>query len=83
MSRKRPFFESQTEWTENLSFYGKEGHRVRVVDARELTPEKAVEKVLQGMANNDVGDAVLKSVGMAATYTDGIVRVRKIKESNR
>jgi hypothetical protein len=57
--------------------------RVRVVDAREPTAEKAVERVLQGLANNEVGSDVLESVGMTATYIDGIVRVRKIKESKR
>jgi hypothetical protein len=62
--------------------------RVRVVDARELTPEKAVEKVLQLSYSADIMnyfqvEYAASHVGMTATITNGKVRVRKIKEAKR
>ena len=59
--------------------------RVRVTDARDLTPEKAVEKVLQAL-NGDARygrEAIVelaKSAGMSARVVNGKVRVRRAKQ---
>jgi hypothetical protein len=96
MSKKRPFFKSRVGFvprpsdemliTKKESFH--DNFRVRVVDARELTPEKAVEKVLQSSILMGEGwrewcEYNAAKVGMTATITNGKVSVRKIKESKR
>lgn len=55
-------------------------YRVRVTDARDLTAEKAVEKVLQGLADERRGDEVLREIGMVGTFVNGKVRVRRSKQ---
>ena len=56
--------------------------RVRVTDARDLTPEKAVEKVLQQWAEGEKTAMVdlAASAGMSARIVNGKVRVRRIKQ---
>jgi hypothetical protein len=100
MSAKKPHYKPRTCYVEGqdgpLLYTSKNRYldspiRVRVVDARELTPEKAVEKVLQWIYNDLVyqncGDYAIKElagiVGMSGTVLNGKVRVRKIKESKR
>ena len=105
MSKKRPFYEPRICYVDGdkgkTLWNGKRGtgaglfypRRVRVTDARELTPEKAVEKVLQMRLDSihvkfrsRVHDRICsqaKAAGMTATITNGKVRVRKIKEPKR
>lgn len=59
--------------------------RVRITDVRELTPEKAVERVLQTvwdvMDNESLVKAAAYDVGMTARVVNGKVRVRKINQT--
>jgi hypothetical protein len=95
MSKKKPFYKTQKGWAYGDSVSTSPNYmphnrhtRVRVVDARELTPEKAVEKVLQLSYSADIMnyfqvEYAASHVGMTATITNGKVRVRKIKEAKR
>lgn len=58
--------------------------RVRVVDAREMTAEKAVEKALQTIwdvtGHDDMVKAAAYDAGMNAEISEGRVRVRRTKK---
>lgn len=60
-------------------------YRVRITDARDLTPEKAVEKVLQNLLDCKIFGSIsmhacAKPAGMTASVVNGKVRVRRAKE---
>lgn len=58
--------------------------KVRVTDARDLTAEKAVQKVLQnlldcGFFSSQIMNICAKPAGMTARVVNGKVRVRSVK----
>ena len=89
MSKRKPWFEARNGW-----YYGgmastssnytphKDHMRVRLVDARELTPEKAVQRVLQalvdgyGLEQREVY-SLSGHANMSARVVNGKVRVTK------
>ncbi len=77
-------YEHDAEFT--ITSWGTTGDcKVRLTDAREITPEKAVEKVLQSLFNSGVATELLfeaaKRVGMVAgVNTECRVRVRRAKK---
>lgn len=100
MSAKKPWFKAFTGYADQEPVTGndwlrtvtmvfheeprKGEHRVRITDARELTAEKAVERVLQGLRDGDGWTIdglrwAAKQVDMTATIKNGKVTVRKVK----
>ncbi len=76
-------------WNDGKRFHWKNrenGHqaRVRVVDAREMTPENAVEKVLQLMQDVESMRVWIHyaahAAGMTARVVNGKVRVRRVEK---
>jgi len=97
MSAKKPRFKPRFGWAVDKSLLGggwisskirlsRATHRVRVTDARDLTAEQAVQKVIQALHDDKepyywsgVEDAA-KSAGMTARVINGKVKVRRIEE---
>lgn len=69
-----------------MELRGPDGHlyKTRVTDARDLTAEKAVEKVLQKVYSVHDSQTFIEHlarlVGMQAYLADGKVRVRRAKK---
>ncbi len=92
---KKPMFKARIGWAvqtpQDGGFFatesrdGAEGEmRVRITDASELTPEKAVEKVLQLMQDVESMRVWIHyaahAAGMTARVVNGKVRVRRVKK---
>ena len=95
MSAKKPRFKPRVGWAVDKSLLGggwisskirlsRATHRVRVTDARDLTAEQAVQKVLQAYWDAHKPYIVLgmfkeiaKTAGMTARVVNGKVRVRR------
>jgi predicted transcriptional regulator len=107
MSKRNPWFKARTVWafTEpdgstgvcRSQFNGTD-IRVRITDARELTAEKAVERLCQyefvtmadiGGPNENIefgvecAELMAARVGMTARVVNGKMRVRNIKQENQ
>ncbi len=94
MSAKKPWFKALIWWaiepqqdaqefTVTRDKWGTQHKRVKVIDARELTAEKAVERVLQRAHDLDRFSAVnvgyyAEAAGMTATVKNGKVKVRRV-----
>ena len=97
MSAKKPRFKPRVGWAVDKSLLGggwiaakkrltAATHSVRVTDARDLTAERAVQKVLQAYWDAHKPYIVLgmfkeiaKPAGMTARVVNGKVRVRSVK----
>ena len=93
MSAKKPRFKPRVGWAVDKSLLGggwiaakkrltAATHRVRVTDARDLTAEQAVQKVLQnlldcGFFSSQIMNICAKPAGMTARVVNGKVRVRR------
>ena len=101
MSAKKPRFKPRVGWAVDKSLLGggwiaakkrltAATHSVRVTDARDLTAEQAVQKVLQVRYNlipqglkKTQGDRLCehaKAAGMTARVVNGKVRVRRLRQ---
>lgn len=94
MSAKKPRFKPRvgygwqyaSNWCVGRKKQQGDTHRLKVTDARDLTPEKAVERVLQSVkdGNQDYPESWIQAhawdAGMNAHIVAGKVRVRRAKQ---
>lgn len=84
--RANPRFKPRVEWVRVHPTVKAKGYslKCRITDARDLTPEKAVEKALQKLRDFHeemwVIKELAKAAGMSARVVNGKVRVRRVKQ---